>query len=67
MKAKIARLLAACRHSAAEPLNTGLEAAVDLASPEKSALAKKAKDAASAAVLLLLINAALVWAVVLLA
>ena len=51
---------------AAELLNTGLEAVVDLVSPEKSALAKKAKDTASAAVLLLLINAAVVWAVALL-
>lgn len=52
---------------AAELLNTGLEAVVDLASPQKNALAKKAKDAASAAVLLLLINAVVVWTIALLA
>lgn len=37
---------------AAEAVNTAIEAAVDLISPEKSGLAKIAKDAAAAAVLL---------------
>ena len=35
---------------------------VDKASPEKSELAKRAKDMGSAAVLLSLINAAAIWA-----
>ena len=48
-----------------EILNSGLEAVVDKASPEKHELAKRAKDMGSAAVLLSLINAAVVWACVL--
>lgn len=48
-----------------EILNSGLEAIVDKASPEKHELAKQAKDMGSAAVLLSLINAAVVWACVL--
>ena len=48
-----------------EILNSGLEAIVDKASPEKHELAKRAKDRGSAAVLLALINAAVVWACVL--
>ncbi len=48
-----------------EVLNSGLEAIVDKASPEKHELAKRAKDMGSAAVLLALINAAVVWACVL--
>lgn len=48
-----------------EILNSGLEAIVDKASPEKHELAKRAKDMGSAAVLLSLINAATVWACVL--
>ncbi len=48
-----------------EILNSGLEAIVDKASPEKHELAKRAKDMGSAAVLLALINAAVVWACVL--
>ena len=48
-----------------EILNSALEAVVDKASPEKSELAKRAKDMGSAAVLLGLINAAVVWACVL--
>jgi diacylglycerol kinase (ATP) len=48
-----------------EILNSALEAVVDKASPEKHELAKRAKDMASAAVLLSLINAAAVWACVL--
>ncbi|MDP2881146.1 MAG: diacylglycerol kinase [Azonexus sp.] len=46
----------------AEILNSAVEAVVDKASPEKSELAKRAKDMGSAAVLLSLINAAAVWA-----
>ena len=48
-----------------EILNSGLEAIVDKASPERHELAKRAKDMGSAAVLLALINAAVVWACVL--
>jgi diacylglycerol kinase (ATP) len=48
-----------------EILNSAVEAVVDKASPEKNDLAKRAKDMGSAAVLLSLINAAVVWACVL--
>lgn len=48
-----------------EILNSAVEAVVDKASPEKSELAKRAKDMGSAAVLLSLLNAAAVWACVL--
>ncbi|WP_415036804.1 diacylglycerol kinase [Azonexus sp.] len=48
-----------------EILNSGLEAIVDKASPEKHELAKRAKDMGSAAVLLALVNAAAVWACIL--
>ncbi|NTV69902.1 MAG: diacylglycerol kinase [Azonexaceae bacterium] len=44
-----------------EIINSALEAVVDKASPEKSELAKRAKDMGSAAVLLSLLNAAAVW------
>jgi diacylglycerol kinase (ATP) len=45
-----------------EILNSAVEAVVDKASPEKNVLAKRAKDMGSAAVLLSLLNAAIVWA-----
>ena len=45
-----------------EILNSAVEAVVDKALPEKSELAKRAKDMGSAAVLLSLINAAAIWA-----
>ncbi|ANE43492.1 diacylglycerol kinase [Deinococcus puniceus] len=48
-----------------ELLNTAVEAVVDLASPEVHPLAKVAKDAAAAAVLVASIGAALVGLVVL--
>ena len=48
-----------------EILNSAVEAVVDKASPEKSELAKRAKDMGSAAVLLSLLNAAAVWICVL--
>ena len=48
-----------------EILNSAVEAVVDKASPEKSELAKRAKDMGSAAVLFSLINAAVIWACVL--
>ena len=48
-----------------EILNSALEAIVDKASPERHELAGRAKDMGSAAVLLSLINAAVVWACVL--
>ena len=49
-----------------ELLNSALEAAVDRISLENHLLAKRAKDIASAAVFLSLINVAVVWLVVLL-
>lgn len=51
---------------AAELLNTAIEATVDLLSPRPHPLAKKAKDAASAAVFVALAAAAAVWLAVLL-
>jgi diacylglycerol kinase (ATP) len=48
-----------------ELLNSAIEAAIDRFGPERHALAKHAKDAGSAAVLLALILAALVWLVAL--
>lgn len=50
-----------------ELLNSALEAAVDRISLEEHPLAKRAKDIGSAAVLLSLANAAVVWGLVLLA
>ena len=49
-----------------EILNSAVEAVVDKASPEKHELAKRAKDMGSAAVLLSLLSAAVVWGCVLL-
>jgi len=46
-----------------EAVNTSIEAVTDKASPERSSLAKKAKDIGSAAVLLARIFAALCWAI----
>jgi len=48
-----------------EILNSAVEAVVDKASPEKSELAKRAKDMGSAAVLLSLLHAAAIWVCVL--
>jgi len=48
-----------------EILNSAIEAVVDKASPEHHELAKRAKDMGSAAVLLSLLNAAVIWACVL--
>jgi diacylglycerol kinase (ATP) len=48
-----------------EILNSAVEAVVDKASPEKHDLAKRAKDMGSAAVLLSLSCAAMVWLLVL--
>ncbi len=48
-----------------ELLNTAVEAVVDLASPEKHDLAKKAKDCGSAAVMCILILIVACWIVVL--
>ena len=48
-----------------ELLNSGIEAVVDRISDARHELAGRAKDLGSAAVLLALINAALVWALVL--
>ena len=49
-----------------ELLNSAIEAAVDLISPESNHLAGRAKDIGSAAVFLSLANVATVWALVLL-
>ena len=48
-----------------ELVNAAIEAAVDRVSLENHALAKRAKDIGSAAVMLALANAAVVWALVL--
>lgn len=48
-----------------EILNSAVEAVVDKASPEKNDLAKRAKDMGSAAVLLSLLNAVVVWGCIL--
>ena len=48
-----------------ELLNTGIESITDLASPERHPLAKRAKDAGSAAVLVTIAIAAIVWGSVL--
>lgn len=50
-----------------ELLNSALEAAVDFASLEHHPLAKRAKDIASAAVLMSIVNALAVWGLVLFA
>ena len=49
-----------------ELLNSALEAAVDHTSLQQHPLAKRAKDIASAAVLLSIVNALVVWGLVLL-
>jgi diacylglycerol kinase (ATP) len=49
-----------------ELLNSGIEAVCDICSPEIHPLAKKAKDVASAAVLVALLNVVVVWGVILL-
>ena len=48
-----------------ELLNSALEAAVDHTSLERHPLAKRAKDVASAAVLLSIVNASAIWLLVL--
>lgn len=50
-----------------ELLNSAVEAVVDRVSIERHALAKRAKDIGSAAVLLALVNLAVVWGLILLA
>ena len=49
----------------AELLNTGVEAVVDIASPEFRPLAAKAKNAAAGAVLVAVMNAGAVWGIIL--
>jgi diacylglycerol kinase (ATP) len=49
-----------------EILNSAIEAIVDKASPERHELAKRAKDMGSAAVFLALVNAAVIWGLILL-
>lgn len=48
-----------------ELINTAVEAAIDRIGLHRDELAKKAKDTASAAVMVSLVNAAVVWLVVL--
>jgi len=50
-----------------ELINSGLEAAVDRISLDRHHLAKRAKDIGSAAVFVALVNAAVVWGLVLFA
>lgn len=50
-----------------ELLNSAIEAAVDFSSLERHPLAKRAKDVASAAVMLSIVNAVAIWALVLFA
>jgi diacylglycerol kinase (ATP) len=47
-----------------EIINSAIEAVVDYISAERHPLAKKAKDCGSAAVLIALLNAALIWAAI---
>jgi len=49
-----------------ELVNSAIEAVIDRVSLEKHDLAKRAKDIGSAAVLLSLVNAATIWALILL-
>ncbi len=48
-----------------EIINSAIEAVVDKASPEKHPLAKKAKDAGSAAVFVAIINYFIIWGIAL--
>ena len=50
-----------------ELINSAIEATVDRISLERHDLAKRAKDLGSAAVMLSIVNAAVIWALVLLA
>lgn len=50
----------------AELLNSAVESAVDRISPERHELSGRAKDLGSAAVFVALVNAAVIWALVLL-
>lgn len=50
----------------AELINTAVESAIDRIGPERHLLSGRAKDIASAAVFIALINAALVWLLILL-
>ncbi len=49
-----------------ELMNTAVEAAIDRIGPERHPLSGRAKDIASAAVFIALINAAIVWLLILL-
>lgn len=48
-----------------EMINTAIESAIDRISDERHPLSRRAKDAGSAAVLLALLNAAVIWGVIL--
>ena len=50
---------------AIELVNSAVEAAIDRIGPERHALSKRAKDVGSAAVLIALLNALLVWLLIL--
>ncbi|NOZ52073.1 MAG: diacylglycerol kinase [Gammaproteobacteria bacterium] len=47
-----------------ELMNTAIEATVDRIGPEQHALSGRAKDVASAAVLLSLVNVVIIWAII---
>ena len=63
---KIALFLPLALVLSVELLNSAIEAVVDKVSPEFHELAGRAKDMGSAAVFLLLVSTALVWALILL-
>jgi len=48
-----------------ELINSAVESAIDRISSEQHPLSKRAKDYGSAAVLLTLVNAAMVWVIIL--
>jgi len=66
LEAKLLLLLAHSIVLIVEILNSAIEAAVDLTSPEYNRLAKKAKDMGSAAVFLSLTITACLWGILLL-
>lgn len=63
---KLAMIMSVMLVMVVELLNTGIETAINRISAERHPLSKKAKDIGSAAVLLTLLNAALMWGIALL-
>jgi diacylglycerol kinase (ATP) len=49
----------------AELINSGIEAVVDRIGPDRHELSKKAKDVGSAVVLVALLNAGIIWVLIL--